>query len=155
MVASAVVNLLHLIAAVFWIGGMAFVNLVLEPSLKELDPVQRGKLMGTIGKRFTIVAWGSVLLLLVSGFIKTPDGLLFDTSDAYGTTLLLKHIVVLLMILFGLRIAVGLIPKIRREAPQPGQAPSPEFLKAQGQFQLLSRVNFILGLIVLVLVALL
>ena len=155
MVGTAVVNVLHLIATVFWIGGMAFVNMVLEPSLKELDPVQQGKLMGTIGKRFTIVAWGSVLLLLVTGFLRTPEGLLFDTSDAYGTTLLLKHIVVLLMILFGLRISLGLIPKISRGAPQPGQAPSPEFLKAQGQFHLLSRANFILGLIVLVLVALL
>ena len=79
--------------------------------------------MGMIGKRFTFVAWGSVLLLLITGFLKTPEGLLFDTSEAYGMTLLLKHIVVLLMILFGLRIALSLVPKIRREAPQPGQAP--------------------------------
>jgi len=155
MVFSAFVDLLHLLATVFWIGGMAFINLVLEPSLAAVDPAQRGRIMGMVGKRFTFVAWGSVLLLVITGFLKTPDGLLFDASEGYGITLLAKHIVVLLMILFGLRISLGLIPKIRSQAPQPGQAPKPEFLKTQKQFEFLSRMNFLLGLLVLVLVALL
>jgi len=155
MVFSALVDLLHQLATVFWIGGMAFINLVLEPSLAAVDPFQRGRIMGMVGKRFTSVAWGSVLLLVITGFLKTPDGLLFYTSEGYGITLLAKHIVVLLMILFGLRISLSLVPRIRREAPQPGQAPTTEFLKTQKQFEFLSRVNFLLGLLVLVLVALL
>jgi len=150
---STIVNALHLLAAVIWIGGMAFVILVLEPSLLSLEPVERGKLMGVVGKRFSIIAWAAVILLLATGLVKTPDGLLFDASEGYGALLLAKHLVVLLMILIGLRISLGLVPRIRREAPQPGQAPSAEFLKTQKQFQILSRLNFVLGIVVIVLVA--
>jgi uncharacterized membrane protein len=132
---------------------MAFVILVLEPSLVSLEPVERGKLMGVVGKRFSIISWAAVILLLATGFVKTPDGLLFDPSEGYGAILLAKHITVLLMILIGLRISLGLVPKIRREAPQAGQLPSAGFLNAQKQFRLLSRLNLLLGVVVLVLVA--
>ena len=117
---SAIVNALHLLSAVIWIGGMAFVILTLEPSLVSLEPVERGKLMGVVGRRFSIISWVAVILLLATGFAKTPDGLLFDASEGYGAILLAKHITVLLMILIGLRISLGLVPRIRREAPQAG-----------------------------------
>jgi len=152
MLSTAIVNALHLLATVTWIGGMAFIILVLEPSLGAVDPAQRGRIMGIVGKRFSIIAWASVLLLLVTGFLKTPEGLLFDTSEVYSATLFAKHVTVLLMILVGLRISLGLVPKIRRQAPQPGQAPTAEFLSTQKQFQMLSRLNFLLGILVLVLV---
>ena len=152
---EAIVDALHLLATVLWIGGMAFINIVLEPSLTLVDPAQRGKIMGMIGKRFSMVAWGSVILLLVTGFLKTPDGLLFDTSEGYGITLFLKHIVVVLMILIGLRISLVLVPRSQREAPQAGQPPSAAFVKTQKQFHLLSRLNFALGIIVLILIAIL
>jgi uncharacterized membrane protein len=153
MPSSALVNALHLLATVIWIGGMAFVILVLEPSLGAVDPAERGKIMGIVGKRFAIIAWISILVLLVTGFLKTPEGLLFDTSEVYSATLFAKHVTVLLMILIGLRISLGLVPKIRRQAPQPGQAPTAEFMSTQKQFQLFSRLNFALGILLLVLVA--
>lgn len=153
MVESAIINTLHLLATVFWIGGMAFINVVLEPSMAAISPAERGKLMGTIGKRFSMIAWASVLVLLITGFLKTPDGLLFDTSEGYGITLLAKHVTVLLMILVGLRISLVLVPRITRQAPQGGQAPSAEFIATQKQFHLLSRLNFALGILVLIFVS--
>jgi uncharacterized membrane protein len=155
MLYSTIVDALHLLATVLWIGGMAFIILVLEPSLATVDPAARGKIMGTVGKRFSMVAWASVIVLLVTGFLKTPEGLLFDTSEGYGMTLFLKHIVVLLIILIGLRISLVLVPRSQREAPQAGQPPSATFLKTQRQFRFLSRANFALGVIVLILIAIL
>ena len=59
---------LHLLAAVVWIGGMAFLSLVLVPMLKQ-EPfaAQMGLLIKTAAGRFRAVVWGSVFVLLATG----------------------------------------------------------------------------------------
>ncbi len=42
---DAIVNFLHLLATAIWLGGAIFIKLVLNPSLLEIDPQQRGRLM--------------------------------------------------------------------------------------------------------------
>lgn len=149
----AVNNFLHLIFAVVWIGGMIFMNLVLMPSLTTLDVNERGKLFGAVAKRFTIVSWTSVLLLLISGLIKTPEGLLFNTSSDYGIMLVFKHIIFVLMIISGFLITFIFAPKIRNLTPKPGERPNAEFSAAQNKIKLLSSINMVLGIIVLFLIS--
>lgn len=146
-------NFVHLLFAVIWIGGMIFMNLVLMPSLSSIDPNERGKLFAQIAKRFTIVAWGSTLLLLITGFFKTPSGMLFNFSTDYGMMITVKHILFLVMIIFGSIITFVEAPKIKKYAPKPGEKPAQEFVNAQGKIKLLSASNMILGIIILILVS--
>ncbi len=146
-------NFIHLLFAVIWIGGMIFMNLVLMPSLNSIDPNERGKLFAQIAKRFTIVAWGSTLFLLITGFFKTPSGMLFNFSTDYGMMITIKHILFLVMIVFGSMITFVEAPKIRKYAPKPGEKPSQEVVQAHGKIKLLSACNMVLGIIILILVS--
>ncbi len=155
MMFQAVVDFLHLLATATWIGGMIYINLVLMPSMPVLPPPERGKLMAVASKRFAFFAWGSVVILLLTGFYKTPEGMLFDVSADYSLTLTVKHLVVLTMIVIGLVIALVIVPKLGALAPKPQEAPSPAFISLQNRLKVLATINMILGFVVLFCVALL
>ena len=58
----------HLVAAVAWIGGMLFLSLVVVPVLKrEPFAAERGILFRAIGRRFRLLVWVSVVVLLTTG----------------------------------------------------------------------------------------
>lgn len=59
---------LHLAAAIFWIGGMAFVVLALRPAAHAvLQPPQRLPLMVQVLRRFFPVVIASIAVLLATG----------------------------------------------------------------------------------------
>jgi putative copper resistance protein D len=59
---------LHMLAAVSWIGGTIFLSVVLMPVLKrELFVSQRAMLFRTIARRFRVVIWGAIAILLLTG----------------------------------------------------------------------------------------
>jgi len=147
-----VVDFLHLVATATWIGGMLFMKLVLIPAQEAIEPGQRGRLMGVAAKRFTAVAWTSVVVLLVTGFLKTPALFLLDTTTSYGTILLAKHAIVAAMIVVGLVITLVVAPRLRALAPAPGGATGPELPRVQARLEALSAVNTVLGLVLLFLV---
>lgn len=61
-------KLLHLIAALIWVGGMFFAYVVLRPAAVEaLEPPQRLRLWDAVFRRFFSWVWGAVAVLLVSG----------------------------------------------------------------------------------------
>ncbi len=153
MLFTTIVNFLHSLATVTWIGGMIYVNLVLGPSLEAIDPPQRGRLSGAVAKHFSPYAWGSIIILVITGFLKTPSGMLFNLSSPYGTILFAKHVLVLAMILIGLLITFYTAPKMEALAPKPGERPAPAFVNAQNQLALLAQVNMILGILVLLVIA--
>jgi uncharacterized membrane protein len=152
MTLANVADFLHLVATVAWIGGMLFMKLVLMPGMEAIDPPQRGRLMGAVAKRFTIVAWSSTAVLLATGFLKTPGEYLLDAATAYGMLLLIKHVAIALMIVVGAVITFGVAPRLRALAPAPGQPPSPALAAAQQRLNALSAINTVLGLAVLALV---
>jgi len=152
MTLAHVSDFLHLVATVAWIGGMLFMKLVLMPGMEAIDPPQRGRLMGAVAKRFTIVAWTSTAVLLVTGVLKTPGEYLLDTGTAFGTLLLIKHVAIALMIVVGMIITFAVAPRLRALAPAPGQPPSAALAAVQGRLDALSAVNTVLGLVVLALV---
>jgi putative copper resistance protein D len=147
-------NFIHLLTAVIWIGGMIYTNLVFMPSLSLIEPSQRGVMIGAVAKRFTIVSWTSIFVLLISGFFKTPDEMLFTTSNSYGLMITVKHILFLVMILSGSLITFKYAPLLRTKAPKAGEKPSDEFINAQKNLKILSSINMILGIIVLLAVSL-
>lgn len=153
MSSSVIINFFHLMATVAWIGGMIYNAAIFPGLMGAVEPPGRGKVMGAMAKRFTILAWVSVLILLVTGLLKTPSSMLFDTVSSYGILLTVKHLMILLMIIFGIIISFVYAPRLRRLAPAPGAAPDPGFFAAQKGIKIYSSLNTILGIAVLFLVA--
>ena len=58
----------HVLCAVIWVGGMFFAYLVLRPSLSVLEPVQRIALHTQVFRRFFLMIWHAMPLILLSGF---------------------------------------------------------------------------------------
>ncbi|MBI3939223.1 MAG: DUF4149 domain-containing protein, partial [Acidobacteria bacterium] len=59
---------LHLLAAIVWIGGMAFLGLILAPYLRQPGQRHMGPaLFRATGTRFRVVGWICIGLLVLSG----------------------------------------------------------------------------------------
>jgi uncharacterized membrane protein len=61
-------KVLHLLFAVLWVGGLFFAFVVLRPSLAAIDPPQRMLLQTRVHKRFFLLVWHAMPLVLISGF---------------------------------------------------------------------------------------
>lgn len=65
----AIYKLIHMLAALVWVGGMFFAYVVLRPAAVEiLEPPQRLRLWDAVFRRFFRWVWGAVAILLASGF---------------------------------------------------------------------------------------
>ena len=149
MLLEVIVDFLHQLATVAWIGGMIYTMMVLMPSLPAIEIPERGKLAGAVTKRFTIVAWTSVVVLIITGIILGSFEEASEMSDNVPIALKIKHILFLLMIIIGLVMTFILGPKMKKLAPKPGEKPSPEFPKVQKRISSLALINMILGILVL------
>lgn len=66
MIFSAL-KLIHVLAVILWVGGMAFAHFFLRPSVQALEPPVRLRLLQAVMKRFfSVVLWAS-LVVLVTG----------------------------------------------------------------------------------------
>ena len=64
----ALFKLIHLLAALIWVGGMFFAYVVLRPvAVEVLEPQQRLRLWDGVFRRFFVWVWGAVATLMVSG----------------------------------------------------------------------------------------
>jgi uncharacterized membrane protein len=60
----------HLAAAIFWMGGMAFMVLALrQPLAEQLQPPARLQLMAAVLSRFFVVVVISIAVLLATGIV--------------------------------------------------------------------------------------
>lgn len=60
----------HLLAAVFWLGGMFFLGVVGAPVLRAVEPENlRQRLFQALGARFRLVGWGTIAVLIASGLL--------------------------------------------------------------------------------------
>ncbi len=59
---------LHLLCAVLWVGGLFFAYVVLRPSLAAIEAPQRMLLQTRVHRRFFLVIWHAMPLILITGF---------------------------------------------------------------------------------------
>lgn len=147
----------HLLAAVTWLGGLIFMNIVLSPAVGGKGvPPQFVRLMGM--QRFKGFAWASIGVVVVTGIMNTLANITsidaFYTTP-YGVTLALKIGAVLLMIGITAWNSLRLGPKLAQGAPAPGAQPETDVVALQKRLVLLSYVNVTLGVVVLLLAAIL
>ena len=64
----ALMKLLHVLAAIAWLGGISFMLFALRPTAAELlIPPQRLPLMAQTLQRFFALVWASIVILLLTG----------------------------------------------------------------------------------------
>ena len=60
---------LHLLAAVIWVGGMIFAHNSLRPAaVQVLEPPLRLELWVQVFRRFFVLVWISIALILITGY---------------------------------------------------------------------------------------
>lgn len=130
---------LHLAAAIFWMGGMAFVVLALRPALHaQLQPPQRLPLMVQVLRRFFVVVIVSIVVLLATG---GPLLMQVPGAQAPAGWHAMAGLGVLMVLVFG-HIFFG--PWRRMQHAVAAQE-WPEGGKRAGQISLLVKVNLGLG----------
>jgi copper resistance protein D len=98
---------LHILGAMVWVGGMLFLSLVAVPVARRLPPPERARLLDAVGRRFRVVGWSCVALLIVTGIVNSgyrgvtwgslASGAILDTT--FGRLLCLKLAIVAAMVL--------------------------------------------------------
>ncbi len=155
IVLLSVMNWLHLVATVVWIGAMVTNVLTLLPSAREsLEPPAMGRLMGAVMTRSRRLVYASIIVLLVTGVTtmllnKHYLGLL-DLGNSWTVFLLVKHIFVVILIILGVYMFEVLAPKLGRMA---AKGPSPELAQLQKLQLRIGTAGVITALIVLLFTA--
>ncbi len=143
--ADILIDWIHLVASAAWIGGLIFISYIVFPMMEKVSPPDRGKVMDVYTKKFAILTWSSIVLLIITGFFNFPD----DYDDNYMILFVIKAVFIATMILIGIYVGFSLGPKIKEMAPSPGEKHSPEFIELQSRVKMLTFANTILGIIVL------
>ena len=146
---------LHVLAALFWLGGMFFLAAVGAPVLRRIEPpALRAELFRSLGLAFRRVGWVAIAVLVGTGVLNLQlRGLLtievWTNSEfwslPYGRALLVKLVTVVLMIVLSAVHDFGLGPAAAR-----AQVGSPAALALRRRSAWIARVNALLGLILVV-----
>jgi len=148
---------IHILSAIIWIGGMFFLALVVVPVTRGLPAAQRTMLFGAVGRRFRVVGWVCIALLLVTGTVNATYrgvswGNLFSSElwgSPFGATLALKLAVVALMLALSVYHDFILGPRSLDVARAGGAPALAERLRKRAS--MMGRAEAILALVVVIL----
>lgn len=114
---------LHVIAAIFWVGGMLFLTLVVAPYLISIpDPKERAKIYQVVGTKYRLFGWVAIITLLVTGpvILYTLYGVNLDVATSqsfygsgFGHALYLKLALVVIIVVSSLLHDFWLGPKAK------------------------------------------
>lgn len=137
---------LHLLCAVLWVGGMFFAYVVLRPSLAAIEAPQRMLLHTQVFRKFFLVIWHAMPLIIVTGFVML--GIRWDMATAPWQINAMMGLGLLMAAVF-LAIFFGPYRQFRRTTDRTRMASSLDSIRK------LIGVNLVLGLITVVIVGLL
>ena len=137
-----VLKAVHVLCAVIWVGGMFFAYLILRPSLSVLEPPQRIALHGQVFRRFFLIVWHAMPLIILSGL-----GIILFVQGGMAGARWNVHVMLLLgLVMAGVFLALFFGPyRTFRDAP--GPVPLDAIRKLIG-------VNLVLGLVTTVIAVL-
>jgi uncharacterized membrane protein len=135
----------HLLAAVFWVGGMAFAYSVLRPAAGALDPAVRLPLWRRVFARFLPLVGVSIVALLASGLAMTF--LVFDRSAGAPAYVNLMAIIGIVMMLLFLHLVFAPWRRFRKAVDH---AALPEAAKSLNQIRIIVGINLLLGILTIV-----
>lgn len=136
---------IHLLATVLWLGGLALMGLVAWPALQQQTLAANHWF--DLQKRFTPWTNGSLVILLVTGFVQMTNdpnyGGFLTVDTIWAQAILVKHIAVGAMILIGAYIQWRLHPQMERIGLLAAKRPA---LAAEEQAAVLRQENRLLRL---------
>jgi uncharacterized membrane protein len=136
--------IIHILAAVIWVGGMFFAHQVLRPSAVALDPETRLTLWLRVFDRFFPWVFAAIVLLLASGY-----GLVFGVYGGFPAlpiyVNLMQGLGILMMLLF-LHLYFAPWRRFRTAVARQDWAESGRQL---AQIRTIVTINLVLGLIVI------
>lgn len=147
---------LHILSAVFWIGGMLFTAAVLVPASRDrLLSDRRGAFFKLVGEKFSRISWLLFLVLIVTGVTNLlgrgiPLDRLLESafwSSYFGSRLQIK-----LFLFAGVLVVSGVHdfyagPKAARLMEEGGDEQQTRRFRRLSSW--LGRVNLLLGLLIL------
>jgi uncharacterized membrane protein len=150
---------IHILSAVVWVGGMLFLALVVVPVARSLPAVERAALIGAVGRRFRVVGWACIALLIATGVINLAyRGLTWETffsaqmlESQFGRVLLLKLALVVVMIVLSAVHDFVIGPQSVRLAESKAPADAEQMVSLRRQASWMARVNAVLALLVVAL----
>ena len=138
---SSLMNFVHVVAAITWLGGITFMLLALRPAAAQLQtPPHRLPLIALTFKRFFRLVWVAIAVLLLSGLWML---LAVGMKNAPAGWHAMLGIGLLMFALFG-HIYFG---PFRRLEQAVSAANWPEAGRRAGQIATLSTVNLGLGVL--------
>jgi len=155
MIVYTVSITLHVLAAMFWLGGMFFLAAVGAPVLRRVEPaLLRAKLFDELGIRFRILGWIAIGVLVVTGVVNLRYhgvlswAVLRDPgfwSGSFGVALAVKLASVAVMLVLQAVHDFVHGPEASRAVPG-----SPAALRIRTRAALLARINAVVGLVLIV-----
>jgi uncharacterized membrane protein len=149
----AVGILLHTFGLIVFAGGGIWVTIVMGKAQKSEKPHGRAFVQELL-KPVSMAMWIGTILLIVGGLIRlfgmNAVGLWGDTSNLWGTIMLVKHILVVVIVVIALFISMKFGPAMAKNAPKPGEPPSKTFLDIGKKLGKLSATNVFLTMIIVV-----
>lgn len=142
-----IVKLVHLVAAIVWMGGMTFMLFALRPAaLATLDAQPRARLMGAVWQRFFVMVMVAIVLLFTTGTnLYTTTFRAAKAATGAGVVPLgwnaMLVIGIVMMLVFGHIYFAGFAKYKRAVAAEQW----PDAAKAAGQIHTLVVGNFVLG----------
>jgi uncharacterized membrane protein len=133
---------IHLLAAVYWVGGMAFAYMVLRPAAGGLEPAARLPLWRRVFARFLPWVGVSVVALLVSGF-----AMIFLVFGSMGKTPLHVHVMTgtgIVMMLLYLHLLAAPWKRFRTAVDQ---GAFPDAARSLHQIRTIVGINLVLGVL--------
>ena len=149
----------HMLATIFWIGGLAALTLIVLPAASRvLDMAAYAEFLAAIQKRLDPLGWFSVIVLLASGMFQMSanpnyEGFL-SLGSLWAGSIFIKHLLFALMVLISAVITWGLLPAIRRAALVQASGRDAENLQnLRNRERFLLGLNLILGILILLFTA--
>ena len=93
-------GILHILAAVTWIGSMIYSEFAVKPALQTLGDMKAHSINGMSMKKFSALTWTSFIILVLTGFYAVydkKDKLLPIFEASPGIVLTIKLILVAIM----------------------------------------------------------
>jgi copper resistance protein D len=148
---------LHILSATVWVGGIAFVVLVVVPWVRRNGRAIAGPLLSQTGQRFRTIGWTCFAVVLVTGtFNLWFRGVRFDNfadprwlGSSAGAIIVLKLAVFSVVVLISAVHDFLLGPKATRLLS--ADPTSPEASLARRRASLLGRLNALFALILVAL----
>jgi len=136
MVLFNLISFLHFIGLAFGLGGVTCVTII---SLKAEKDKENGRKLASVIPAISKLIWLGLFLLIFSGIYLTS----YLEESLNIQMLLIKHILVVWIVIFGVLIMVN-SKKAMRLAPKQGEKPIHKYLVAKRFAKVFSRMNLVL-----------